>query len=151
MEVLFSLGDRVLAFARKLDWLVLLVVRLTVGIEFVSTGWGKVHNLPKVIGFFGELGIPAPAFNATLASYTELIGGSLLVIGLASRLAACPLVVTMVVAILTAKKDDLHGITDLVGFIEWSYLALLAVVAIMGPGSVSLDTLVGKKIRASRG
>jgi len=125
-------------------------VRLTVGIEFISTGWGKVHNLEKVIGFFGDLGIPAPAFNATLASYTELVGGTLLVLGLASRLAACPLLVTMVVAILTAKKDELHGVTDLVGFIEWTYLALLAVVVVLGPGAASADAWIVKARRAMR-
>src|SRR5580658_7192304 len=123
MEALLKWRDLALAIAKKLEWLALLVARLTVGIEFVSTGWGKVHNLAKVTAFFGELGIPAPGFNATLASFTELICGSLLVVGLASRLAACPLVVTMIVAIITAKKDDLHGVTDLVGFVEWTYLA----------------------------
>jgi putative oxidoreductase len=148
MEALLKLGDRGLAIAKKLEWLALLVARLTVGIEFVSTGWGKVHNLAKVTSFFGELGIPAPAFNATLASFTELVCGTLLVVGLGSRLAACPLVVTMVVAIITAKKDDLHGVTDLVGFIEWTYLAILGVVAILGPGAASLDTFVAKALRA---
>lgn len=150
MEALFQLGDRALALAKRLEWLVLALVRLTVGLEFVSTGWGKVHNLGKVIGYFGDLGIPAPAFNATLASYTELIGGTLLVLGLASRLAACPLMVTMVVAILTAKRDELHGVTDLVGFIEWTYLALLAVVVIFGPGAASVDAWIVKARRAMR-
>jgi putative oxidoreductase len=149
MEALLKLSDRARATAKKLDWLALLVARLTVGVEFVSTGWGKVHNIDKVIGYFGELGIPAPAFQARLASFTELICGSLLVVGLGSRLAACPLVVTMVVAILTAKKDDLHGVTDLVGFVEWTYIAILGVVAIMGPGAISLDALLGKSFRRS--
>jgi putative oxidoreductase len=148
MDALLKLGDRGLALAKKLEWLALLVARLTVGIEFVSTGWGKVHNLAKVTSFFAELGIPAPGFNATLASFTELICGSLLVLGLGSRLAACPLVVTMVVAIITAKKDDLHGVTDLVGFIEWTYIAILGVIAILGPGAASLDTFFAKALRA---
>ncbi len=101
-------------------------------------------------GFFTELGIPAPGFNATLASFTELVCGAFLVVGLGSRLAACPLVVTMVVAIVTAKKDDLHGVTDLVGFVEWTYLALLGVVAILGPGAASLDALVAKQLGWTR-
>jgi putative oxidoreductase len=150
MEALLKLGDRARAVAGKVDWLALLIARLTVGIEFVSTGWGKVHNIDKVIAFFGDLGIPAPAFQARLASFTELICGSLLVVGLGSRLAACPLVVTMVVAILTAKKDDLHGVTDLVGFVEWTYIAVLAVVAVMGPGAISLDAFVVRSLRAPR-
>ena len=150
MDALFTLRDRALTMAKKLDGLALLVARLTVGLEFTSTGWGKVHNIDKVIAFFGELGIPAPAFQARLASFTELVCGSLLVVGLGSRLAACPLVVTMVVAILTAKKDDLHGVTDLVGFVEWTYIAILAVVAVFGPGAVSLDAIARKSLRGMR-
>jgi putative oxidoreductase len=151
MNRLPALRDTALGVAKKLESLALLVARLTVGIEFVSTGWGKIHNLQKVIAYFGELGIPAPALNATFASYTELVCGSLLVIGLASRLAACPLIVTMVVAIITARKDELHGITDLVGFVEWTYIAIFGVIAVFGPGVVSLDTFVARALVGKAG
>jgi putative oxidoreductase len=151
METLLKIGDRVLGVAKKLEWLALLVARLTVGVEFVSTGWGKVHNLAKVTAYFGELGIPAPGVNAIFASFTELVCGSLLVIGLASRFAACPLVVTMIVAIVTAQKDQLHGVTDLVGLVEWTYIAILAIVAIFGPGPVSADAYVEKALRRRGG
>ena len=146
---LISLGDRALALAKKTDSAALLVARLTVGVLFVSTGWGKVNNLAKVTDFFTELGIPMPGFNATLASYTELVCGFLLVIGLASRLAAIPLVVTMTVAILTAKKSELHSIPDLFGFVEWTYLAILLVIFALGPGKLALDTLVERRLRSA--
>jgi putative oxidoreductase len=150
MNAWLNMGGRVRAIANRLDWLALLLVRLTVGVEFATTGWGKVHDIDKVVAFFGELGIPAPALQAHLASFTELICGALLVIGAGSRLAACPLVVTMIVAIITAKRDDLHGVTDLVGFVEWTYIALLAVIAVMGPGRLSLDAALGARLRANR-
>ena len=35
---------------------------------------------------------------------------------------ALPLGFTMVIAILTAKRGDITGLTALVGFEEWSYL-----------------------------
>jgi putative oxidoreductase len=141
-----QLAQRALGAAKKLDSLALLVARLTVGILFVSTGWGKVHDLAKVTDFFTELAIPFPAFNATLASWTELVCGALLVIGLASRLASLPLIVTMTVAILTAKRDDIHGLADLFGQVEWTYLAILLVIAAVGPGAASVDRLVVKKV-----
>jgi uncharacterized membrane protein YphA (DoxX/SURF4 family) len=59
-------AERAIALFKRLDTAALLVGRLTVGVLFVSTGWGKVHNLEKVASFFGELGIPMPALNATL-------------------------------------------------------------------------------------
>lgn len=124
---------------RKVDWLAPLLGRVTLGVLFMSTGWGKVHNLEKVTGFFGELGIPAPGFHAVLVSYTELVGGALLLVGLASRFAAVPLLVSMAVAILTAKRGEVASLSDLFGLVEWTYLALLAWVALAGPGRASLD------------
>jgi putative oxidoreductase len=149
MKRLMELATWLLALVGRLDSVALLVARLTVGILFVSTGWGKVHNLPKIIAYFGELHIPAPAFNAVLASFTELIGGTLLVVGLASRLAALPLMVTMVVAILTAKLEEIHGLPDLFGEVEWTYLVLLMVVVVFGPGKASLDALVRSRLAPS--
>ncbi len=147
MELVTKLSQKMLVLAKKLDWVALLVARLTVGILFVSTGWGKVHSLDKVTDFFAELHIPAPGFNAVLASYTELVCGALLVIGLASRLASIPLVVTMVVALVTAKATEIHGLPDLFGEVEWTYLAILLVITALGPGALSVDTLFAKKAR----
>jgi len=145
-----SLGDRALSLAKKTDSLALVVARLTVGVLFVSTGWGKVNNLAKITEYFTELGIPMPGFNAVLASYTELVCGFLLVIGLASRLASVPLVITMAVAILTAKKSELHSVPDLFGFVEWTYLAIMLVIFALGPGKIALDALVEKRLRGGK-
>jgi putative oxidoreductase len=146
--MLLALRDRALMLLKKLDWLALLVARLTVGIEFIGTGWGKIHNLPKVTAYFTELGIPAPAFNATFASFTELVCGTLLLLGLGSRIAACPLIVTMLVALATAHHDDLHGVTDLVGLVEWTYVAIFGIIVVFGPGVASLDTFVARALGA---
>ena len=142
-----SLGHRALSLAKKTDSLALLVARLTVGVLFVFTGWGKVNNLAKITEYFTELGIPMPGFNAVLASYTELVCGFLLVIGLASRLATVPLVITMIVAILTAKRSELHSVPDLFGLVEWTYIAILLVIFALGPGKIALDALVEKRLR----
>lgn len=139
LSIISTARDRGLSVARRLDWLAPLIGRITLGVLFVSTGWGKVHGLDKVAVFFGELGIPAPALNAHVVSFVELIGGALLLFGLFSRLAALPLVVSMAVAIVTAQRDQVHGLADLFGLVEWTYLALLSWVAIAGPGKVSLD------------
>ena len=127
-----------------------LLGRVTLGVLFMSTGWGKVHSLDKVTAFFTELGIPAPGFHAVLVSFTELIGGALLLVGLASRMAALPLLVSMAVAILTAKRDEVAGLSDLFGLVEWTYLVLLAWVALAGPGRISLDHWLFSKSTAGR-
>jgi putative oxidoreductase len=126
-------------------WLAPLVGRLAVGLLFLSTGWGKVHSLDKVTSFFVKLGIPAPGLNAVVVGYSELICGALLVIGLCTRLATLPLIVSMVVAILTAKLSDIHGLFDLVAADEFTYLCVLVMLAIIGPGELSLDHILVRR------
>lgn len=145
--LILALRARALALTTKLDWVAPLVARITLGVLFISTGWGKVHDLEKVTGFFTELGIPAPHLNAVMVSFVELIGGSLLLVGLASRLAALPLMASMAVAILTAQRENVHGLPDLFGLVEWTYLALLLWVVFAGPGKASLDQLLTKRKR----
>src|SRR6185369_13436113 len=106
----------------KLSFIGPALARLTVGVVFIGTGWGKLHSLPDVTEFFRSLGIPMPGFNARLTAATELFGGLLILVGLGTRLVALPLAFTMVIAILTAKRSDITGVTALVGFEEWSYL-----------------------------
>ena len=145
MHQVWVVRARALEALQKLRWLPLLVTRLTLGIEFISTGWGKVQHLDKVTAYFGELNIPLPALNARLASLTELCCGVLLLSGLLSRLASLPLIVTMLVAIATAKGSELDGVVALTGFLEWTYIVLLLVVAVEGPGRLSVDYLLGRR------
>ena len=149
---MFHHVDRLLGLARKSEWLPLLLVRASLAAVFIPSGWGKLHDLGKVTGFFTELGIPAPHFNAVLVALSELGCGSLLLVGLASRPAAIPLVVSMVIAILTAKRADISGITDLFAVDEFIYIVMAAVVVVFGAGAVSLDGLVARRLsrRASR-
>jgi putative oxidoreductase len=119
-----------------------LVARCTLGAVFVSSGWGKLHHLDKVIGFFTELGIPAPGLQAPFVATVELVGGALVLAGLGSRIAALLLSATMIVALLTAKRAELMGITDLFGVVEWTYLVLLGWLVLSGPGRFSVDGLL---------
>ena len=142
--------ERLTHGSRLLSWLPLLVTRICLGGLFLSTGWGKVHDLGKVARFFTELGIPAPAFNAALVGYSELICGALLLVGLASRFATIPLLTTMIVALATAKQSELHGITDLFGQVEFTYSCMLLVVMVLGPGAASVDGIIARTVDSSR-
>ncbi len=139
--------DKAVAALAKLKGVALLLGRLAVGLVFLSTGWGKVHNVEKVTEFFTSLHIPAPGLNAVVVGWSELLCGAALVVGLFTRLATVPLIVSMIVAILTAKRGDIHGFFDLIAFEETTYLLLLVMIAILGPGSISVDHLLAKKYR----
>jgi putative oxidoreductase len=143
------LGDarmKALTLLQRLGWLAPLVGRLAVGLLFLSTGWGKAHSLEKVTQFFVSLHIPMPALNAVVVAYSELICGGLLVLGLCTRLATIPLIVSMIVAILTAKLANIHNVFDLVGADEFTYLCVLIMLALIGPGKLSLDRLLARSM-----
>jgi putative oxidoreductase len=127
-----------------LRWLSPTIARLTVGLVFFQSGWGKLHDLEKVTGYFTELGIPNAAFQARLASTAEFVCGGLLLLGLATRFAVVPLIVTMCVAIRTAQWENVDGIGNLVGLLEFSYIALLVWLGTDGAGPLSLDALIAR-------
>jgi putative oxidoreductase len=141
-----SLRHLILRVCASLRWLPPTVTRLTLGWVFVESGWGKLHNLPKVIDFFRSLGIPAPEIQARFSSSMELLCGVLILLGLCTRLASLPLIVIMTVAILTARRSELNGISDLFGFIEYLYIAMALWLAAYGAGPISLDALIAKRM-----
>ncbi|HVP61886.1 MAG TPA: DoxX family protein [Myxococcaceae bacterium] len=136
------LRTRTLATLGRFSWVGPLAVRLSLGAVFLGTGWGKLHNLGQVTSFFTELGIPFPAANAAMVSGIELVGGTLILLGLFTRFAALPLMGTMVVAILTAKRPEIEGIRSLLAFDESLYLASFLWLFVAGAGKVSLDALI---------
>lgn len=124
---------------QKLAWLPPLLSRTTIGFVFIQSGWGKLHNLDRVASFFAELGIPAPGLQAPFVATVEFVGGLAVLLGFFTRIVSIPLICTMIVAIITAKRADLGGISDLFGFIEYLYIVILAWLAVEGPGKISID------------
>jgi putative oxidoreductase len=144
MSTLASARDLALRWLRRLEFAPPLLARLVIGLVFVPTGWGKLHNLPDIVDFFRQLGIPYPEVQAPFVSSVELVGGALVLVGLGTRLAAAPLIGTMVVAIATAIWPQLDAARDLAGKEELHYLVLLAYLVVIGPGAISLDALVDR-------
>jgi putative oxidoreductase len=144
MDLVLRFRRFIHATAARLSWLPPTLARIAIGVVFAGTGWGKLHNLPKIASFFADLGIPAPGFSAVLASSAELVCGALVLMGLFTRLAAIPLAVTMVVAIATAKRAEISGLSDLLGFVEFLYIVLLLWLSADGPGPLSADRLLSR-------
>jgi putative oxidoreductase len=131
-------------------WLPPLVARIVVGWVFLWTGWGKLNALPRMIENFREWGIPYPEILTPFVSGVEFFGGILLLLGFLTRIAAIPLIVVMVVAVISAKLGEIDSLETLLGFEEVSYLALFLWLAIAGPGPVSVDHLLGLNSRKER-
>jgi putative oxidoreductase len=150
IDGMLALRRLVLAIANRLAWLPPTLARFTVGWIFLWSGWGKLHDLDRVIAFFGQLGIPHPELQAPFAAGTELVCGALLLVGLFTRIATVPLIITMIVAIVTAQRANVASLGDLFGLVEFCYIALLIWLSVAGPGPLSLDALLLRLVERRR-
>lgn len=121
----------------------LLGIRLYWGWQFFITGKGKLTNLEATASFFGDLGLPLPKLQALMAGSVECFGGLFLLVGLASRLTAVPLIFTMIVAYLTAHHEVVTGIwADSDAFVTappFLFLLAAVIIFVFGPGKFSAD------------
>jgi uncharacterized membrane protein YphA (DoxX/SURF4 family) len=85
-----------------------ILIRLVVG--GVSEGIQKfLYPAENGVGRFTKIGIPAPEVMAPFVGVVEIVCGALILIGLLTRLAAIPLIINMLVAILSTKIPILLG------------------------------------------
>ena len=138
--------NKLLRLADSLDWLAPLVMRLFFGYFWLETGWANLHNLDAFTERFVGWGIPFPAFSATLSSMTDLVGGALLMAGLLTRLTTIPMIINLVVAIALVVIKNVGGFDDFVELDEFVYILILFWLLMAGPGKVSLDTLINRRL-----
>jgi putative oxidoreductase len=134
--------------ASSLQSFLLLAVRLYWGWQFAQNGWAKLHNLGHVTEFFGSLGLPMPHATAIFVSTVEAVGGTLLALGLFSRIVALALTIDMTMAYITADREALLSfISDPGKFYNadpYTFLFASLLILIFGPGKIALDTLLAR-------
>ena len=122
----------------------LLLVRILVGWVFVSEGIQKFAFPAQLgVGRFEKIGILFPHFMAPFVGSVEIACGSLLLIGLFTRLAVLPLLGVILVAIATTKLPMIAktGMWSMLheARADFSMLLGLMFLLITGPGTLSLD------------
>ena len=124
----------------------LTMLRVIVGLVFFAHGYQKLftYGINGVAGSFAQIGIPAPHLSAFLATFAELFGGAALLLGLFTRLAAIPVAITMVVAILNVH---LKGGFFAPAGVEYPLTLLVANLALItaGGGAFAIDNLISRK------
>ncbi|MFZ9683440.1 MAG: DoxX family protein [Cephaloticoccus sp.] len=127
----------------------LLAPRLVVGLVMAAHGaqklfgWFGGYGLEGTADFFGEkLGLTPGLFWATVAGSGEFFGGLLLILGLATRLGALSIAITMVVAILTVHRTGFFAPAGM----EFPLTLLAASLALLigGGGAASADACLTK-------
>src|SRR5687768_12448837 len=87
-----------------------ILIRLIVGTVFFSEGIQKFLFPAEVgAGRFAKIGIPSPDMMAPFVGVVEMACGTLVLLGLLTRLAVIPLIAIMLVAILSTKIPVLLG------------------------------------------
>ena len=121
----------------------LLIGRVAIGICFMIHAFGKLGwigsgSLDGFARWLADLGVPMPAVQARMAMLSELVGGGLLALGLATRPACVVLIGTMLVAGVVGHRGAGYLITNNPPGAE--YTINLAVFCLMflliGPGAI---------------
>lgn len=125
-----------------------LFLRLGVGLVFVVHGWSKLSDGPDMFaGMLTDLGVGVPLVFAWLVTLAELVGGTMLLLGLLTRLATLPLIGTMIGAIALVKVD--LGVIAPAGAplpgaeLDIALLVGLVALLLLGPGRISVDHALG--------
>lgn len=121
-----------------------ILIRLMTGVVFLSEGIQKfLFSESLGAGRFEKIGLPAPEFLGSFVGCFEIVCGTLILLGLLTRLASIPLLLIMIVAIAATKTKIL---TDK-GFwpmlhesrTDWAMFLGLLFLLFKGAGFWSLD------------
>ena len=126
----------------------MILIRLMVGAVFLSEGIQKfLFPAVRGAGRFIKIGLPAPEFLSYFVASFEVMCGILILIGLITRLAAMPLMITMLVAIVSTKFPVLinEGFWPMAHATRTDFSMLLGSLFLLlnGGGKYSLDGYFG--------
>jgi len=138
----------------------LLLLRLTWGWQLAAAGYGHLTHIDNTVEAFRGWGVPLPVFSVYVSGATELIGGALLMLGLAARLISVPLIFNFLVAYATASRktlvqlfagpDRLDAYDAFINDSAFTLLVLALITLMFGPGKASLDHLIRQTILRRR-
>jgi putative oxidoreductase len=135
-------------------------MRLLVGYGFMEHGFAKLSRGPDVFaGILQHLDVPMPHIAAWLTIGTEILGGFALLLGAFVVWASIPTALVVLVAMVTVHLQygfssvKLVSVTDSgaqfgpVGYeLSLLYLTALLVIALQGPGPLSVDHMRRLKV-----
>jgi len=121
-----------------------ILIRLMVGVVFLSEGIQKFLFAETLgAGRFEKIGLPWPEFLGSFVGSFEIVCGTLVILGLITRLASIPLITIMLVAIATTKTEIIanKGFWEMMhgSRTDWAMLLGSIFLLIKGSGLWSID------------
>ncbi len=140
----------------NLEQYAILLVRVSIGLFFAISGANKLFVAGSRQTMYETLikaKVPLPRLTTYFVSAVELVGGSLLIVGLLSSLACLALLVDMLVAILTTKLSvmpkglsPVNWLDDFLYLPEVLYVLFFIWLICSGPGKCSVDYWLAGKL-----
>ena len=148
MGTLFRFYDRLVSVSRYGQCAFLLCIRLYWGYQLAQSGWGKLHHLEKVTEYFQSINVPMAGMTAHMVALLELVGGILLILGLASRPISAVLTINLIAAYWYGDHEALLAFFSDPGKFyaadPFTFLFVSLIILLFGPGVVSVDALIRK-------
>ncbi|CAN5345455.1 DoxX family protein [soil metagenome] len=142
---------RALSITRQVDRLqplLLLAARIYVSMIFFRAGLLKLGDWSSTLALFHDtykVPVLPPDLAAYVGTFGEVVFPVLIVLGLAGRFGAAALFVVNVMAVVS--YPDLFGFECPAGINSHYYWgAILLMLAVFGPGKLSLDSLLLKRL-----
>ena len=143
----------------------LLPLRVVVGCGFIVHGLAKWNRGPANFGkLLHVIGVPAPVPTAWLVTLLEVFGGAAILAGVLVALVSIPLIVSMLVAMFTVHWRYGFSSINTIGLtssgpvfgppgyeVALLYIASLIVLALAGPGPLSLEAWLRARFTPRRG
>ncbi|NWG39296.1 MAG: DoxX family protein [Hydrogenophilaceae bacterium] len=130
------------------SWLPNLAIRMLLAYEFWTAGLQKLKGGNWFTDIHDKFPFPfnvVPAeISWQLATWTELIGPILLVLGLGTRFASAALVILTLVAWASVHAGNGYNVCDNGYQLPLMYLVLFLPLLFQGPGKLSLDHWIRK-------
>jgi putative oxidoreductase len=129
----------------------LLLVRIAVGLIFLTQGILKYIDPNMGVMRFSRIGFPHPYFTAHFVGAFEVLCGFLVILGLWTRLASIPLLIVITTAIATTKVPELFRASQ--GFwymvsdarTDFAMFCCVAFLILVGGGGWSLDAVLAER------
>lgn len=121
-------------------------VRSGLAALFLFTGIKKAFDITGTSQFFANLGFPYAEYFAVFVMAVELLGGTLLLFGMLTRISAFLLSSVLITAIIVVGVWQ-WGTPDAINlFRDIALLGATLTLILSGPGRISLDYVLGLEL-----